>query len=612
MTATNAKLFVRGNTYPVKEDLKKLGFRWDGVEYTWFVFDGPGAQDKLAQGQALVDAAGPKRQWQGAPGAPLAPRSGVTTAPEAINRVSTGSVAGERAVVDLPPGVVWSDEQLAIFNEVKTGTGNVVVKALAGTGKTFTIVYALPLFAGERGCYVVFNTKNKEEAKRKVTDPRCDVRNHNGFGYMFVRQVWPKAKPDDDVEFDRAERVVGKDTAQEVKVAVVKLVGFLKNCYVQPTLEQAVDTAQERSIEAAGFEQPQDGGWDVTKLAKSALKVLELSLEPEADGRISFNDQVWLAVRKNWVRAWFDYLVVDETQDMNAVQLEMVQRAVKPGGRLMIVGDENQCIYAFRGAEMDGMDKMTRELSAKTLTLSVTRRCAKAIVREAQKFVPHYQAHQDAPEGSVESIAEANLPDVVKPGDAILSRANAPLMSLCLRLLKQGTPARIQGRDIGKALAATVRKLRAKTVPDFLRRLEAWANKQRARYKGLKCEESKCEEIRDVRETLEAVADGAASVTEITDRLERLFADSADKPQVVLSSVHKAKGLEWERVYLIRRTFNRKQKPGQWNAVGSGIAQNLRTALPAEREERNIQYVAITRAKKTLVWCEEVRGEGRG
>lgn len=540
--------------------------------------------------------------------APPAPAGVQTTSPGPEN--STGAPPARPTEAVRPQAdpealakITFSDEQLAVFEEVRTGDGNIVVEALAGTGKTFTVVHALPLFRGERGAYVVFNAKNRAEAKQKVTDPRVDVHSHNSFGFMFVRQVWPDARPagrDEDIEFERAERAVGEDTAQEVKVAVCRLVRFLKNTFVEPTQAQAEETARERDIEAAGFEDEANGGWNAAKLAKAALRVLELSLEQEPDGRISFDDQVWLAVRKGWVRAWYDFLVVDETQDMNSVQLEMVRRAVRPGGRVMIVGDQNQCIYAFRGAEMDGMERMTAELKARVLGLTESRRCGQAVAREAQSLVPRFHAHPSNPEGSVGAAAEARLPELARPGDAVISRKNAPLMALCLKLLKQGTPARIQGRDVGKALAAVVRKLRAKSVPDFLRRLEAWAAKQRARCKGLKSEKEKLEEIRDTRETLEAVAEGCSGVGEIAARLERLFSDEGDRPQVVLSSVHKAKGLEWDRVFLIRSTFQApRRQPG---------APDPRQ----EREERNIRYVAITRARRDLVWCEDPRGEGRG
>jgi superfamily I DNA/RNA helicase len=272
-------------------------------------------------------------------------------------------------------------------------------------------------------------------------------------------------------------------------------------------------------------------------------------------------------------------VVVDETQDMNAPQLEMIQRLVRKGGRVVVVGDEFQAIYGFRGAVQDGMRIMRQALAARTLPMTVTRRCGKAIVALAQLTVADYKAADDAPEGEVVACDQVQLLDKVKVGDAILSRINAPLMSVCLQLLKRGTPARIEGKDIGKQLLGIVKKLNAKSVPDFFKRLSRWEDKQLSRLKNAKNNEAKCAAVRDTRETLEAVAEGCASVAEIADRILSLFQDSdkpeGQKPAVVLSSVHKAKGLEWDRTFMLGWTFN-KRKPKRktfttWRSPGRNI-----------------------------------------
>ena len=169
-------------------------------------------------------------------------------------------------------------------------------------------------------------------------------------------------------------------------------------------------------------------------------------------------------------------------------------------------------------------------------------------------------------------------------GDAVLSRMNAPLMSTCLQLLKNGVSARIEGRDIGKQLVGMVRKLRAKSVPDFIRKLYAWGDKQKSRIIAGPKAEAKLSLITDQVETLNAVAEGAASVSDIESRLLSLFQDSDSnaKPAVVLSTVHKAKGLEWDNVFILSGTFRKSRGA----------------------EEANIYYVAVTRTKKVLTFVE--------
>lgn len=163
-------------------------------------------------------------------------------------------------------------------------------------------------------------------------------------------------------------------------------------------------------------------------------------------------------------------------------------------------------------------------------------------------------------------------------------------MTLCLKLLRRGVSARIEGRDIGKTLVAIARKINAKTVPQFIKSIDAWGQRQKARFLKDDAEryESRCDMVNDQVATLVAAAEGARSVKKIESRLLSLFHDSDGyaKPAVVLSSVHKAKGLEWNRVFLLAQTLKRKEQGG---------------------EETNIYYKAVTRAKQELVLVYEDR-----
>jgi superfamily I DNA/RNA helicase len=493
----------------------------------------------------------------------------------------------------------WSAEQVAIFKWFHSGTGSLVVRARAGTGKTTTIKAAFSVAPEEKMLYAVFNKKNQLEAAQAITDPRVEIKTLHSIGFMFIQQVWPQSRPTDDVEVDRVEKIVGEQQPKEVKTQVKKLVAFAKNTLINPTLEEVVDLAEERDIECANFEAPENGGWNRVMLARAALKVMELSKVRDAQGRISFNDMVWLPVAMNWTRAWFDLVVVDEAQDMNLPQLTMAKAACKHGGRVCVVGDDRQAIYGFRGAVSDGMDMMRRTLNAAELGLTITYRCPKNVVALAVKIVPDYRAADTAPEGTVLTCEATAINTQVAVGDAILSRSNAPLMPLCLSLLRKGIPARIEGRDIGKALLEIVDRLNARSVPDFLRKVEHWAEKQTNRFMDTKHFEEKAEQIQDQAETLKALAEGASSVTEISTRLTTLFADTEanSKPTVTLSTTHKAKGLEWSKVFILTKTYN-KRRP--INAA----PQSPEAAAQEAKEQANIYYVAITRAKMTLVLAD--------
>lgn len=535
-----------------------------------------------------------------------APEKGSPAATDSVFQ-ATESIFGKRTksatsmeaqpTPGLPVGVVLSTEQMAIHNWMESGEGNLLVQARAGTGKTFTITYGIAKAKEQDILYLVYGKKNEVEAKQKILDPRVTIRTHNAFGFRCCKSVWRDCKPDDAVERDRVESVC-KNIPDEAATSVLQLVAFAKNLFIGvPSVPELIITANERGIFCGLQTQDGDDEFPVARLAQIAQATMEAAKVKDPANRISFNDQVWLAVTMGWVRPSADLIFVDETQDMNLPQLVMVQRAVRKGGRICVVGDDRQCIYTFRGAHPDGMEMMRKALNARVLGLTVTRRCPKCVVRKVNHIVPDYQAADDAPEGEEKFVNEAELLESLQVGDAVLSRANAPLMGLCLALLRKGTPARIEGRDIGKRLVSIVRRFKAKSVPDFLRRVDAWVEKQRKRLDFGKNGKVRMAGIMDEAETLQAVAEGCANVFEIEQRITSLFQNSDDegvKPAVVLSSTHKAKGLEWERTAILTWTFNKR-----WKNQSSAQV----------REEQNLWYVALTRTKFSITYVSE---GGRG
>lgn len=464
----------------------------------------------------------------------------------------------------------WSLEQSAIFDYFRDGKGNAIVTARAGTGKTTTIKEAFQFAPEARILYAVFNKRNQKEAQEKISDNRVDVRTLHSLGFAFIKRVWPSAKPDIQVEIDRAVAVSpALSSDHEMRGLILKLVGFAKNCTTNTTQADLARLADQLDLQFDGI----DG-------VGIAMRILEASKVKDAQHRISFDDMVWLPVVMGWVRPWYDLVCIDEAQDMSLPQLTMARSACKPGGRVVVVGDDRQAIYAFRGAVQNGMSMMRVTLRAKSFGLTVTYRCPKKVVELAAKYVPDYKAAPEAPDGIVEVCSTNFMRDQAKVGDAILSRLNAPLMPVALALLRKNVPARIEGRDIGSQLISVLRSMRAKDVPQLLQKLRAWGDKQTKRLTGSKNADKKIEQINDIVETLSAISQDAKGVMEIEVKLRSLFDDTetASKPAVVLSSVHKAKGLEWSRVFLLSETF-RANKGG---------------------EEENIYYVALTRSKSHL------------
>jgi superfamily I DNA/RNA helicase len=481
----------------------------------------------------------------------------------------------------------WSSQQTAIFNFFAKGKGNLVVRARAGTGKTTTIIEALSHATHEdRILLAAFNKRIAVELTSRISAENAEAKTLHALGFGFIRAKWRNITVDADVDYDRARDACGNNAPDDVVVAVQKLASLLKSC---APLTSDLETVKDLGEEFDLLVEDEEEGWDETMVCERAMLARDMAKVQDAKGRISFDDMVYIPVACDMVRRTYSMVVVDEAQDMNASQLLLAQGACKKSGRVVVVGDDCQAIYGFRGADADGIDRLKVELQAKELGLTVTYRCAQRVVEVARILVPDFSAADTNPLGTVDSIGMDKIFDQAQPGDFVLSRKNAPLMGLCLGFLKRGIAARIEGRDVAAGLRAIVNSFRAKSVPAFIERVEGWHKKQAARAQKISREstrENKLAEVKDKAEMLVALAEGCASVPEILTRVNTLFGDSesgeVEKKFVVCSSVHRAKGLEADRVFVLVHTLSEKG-----------------------REEKNISYVAYTRAKSHLTMVQK-------
>lgn len=95
--------------------------------------------------------------------------------------------------------------------------------------------------------------------------------------------------------------------------------------------------------------------------------------------------------REDILNAWrrkFQYILVDEFQDINHLQYDIVKLLAKPLNNLFIVGDDDQSIYHFRGARPEIMQQFTRDFpGAKQVLLNVNYRCSSKILATAMRLI---------------------------------------------------------------------------------------------------------------------------------------------------------------------------------------------------------------------------------
>lgn len=492
---------------------------------------------------------------------------------------------------------IWSTKQNAIFAWFAAHAAgvvrNLVVRARAGTGKTTTICEALKhIHSGLSVLVCAFGKDIQLELANRLTGLPVDVRTIHSLGLSIVKLFWPSVKVSygPEREQDLAERACGSQAPDAIKKLVAKL--CTKGRLTTPHAMVADDLVNV----AIEFECAPEAQWDamgfgLDYVCRKALEAMMLaaSEKPVRTG-IDGADMIFLPVRNGWLRKTYDIGLVDEGQDMNACQLEIAQGLCRS---LVVVGDDRQAIYGFAGADSGSLDRLKREMNADELPLNTTYRCGKAIVALAAAIVPDFEAGASNGEGVIREIVTEKLTIEAGPSDFILSRVNAPLVGIAMRLLRSGKRTRIAGRDIGQGLIALVRKLKGRSVPDFLAKVATWEAREVSRLlpalakatNGRKHTiEQKIEGINDKAAMLISLADGARGIDEVEDRIEGLFTDDGlgDKGLIICSSVHKAKGKEANRVFILRDTLRSNTD-----------------------EERNIAYVAITRAKHELVWVSD-------
>lgn len=469
---------------------------------------------------------------------------------------------------------VWSGYQTAVFEDFATGKGHTVIQAVAGSGKTTTVIEALKhLPTGKRTVMLAFNKSTAEELKRRVP-AGVDAKTSHGLGYGAVLWAWQslvgKVNVDDKREMKISRQISPKwDMADHS--AVCKLVSFAK-AWATHSETNLVKLAREYDVRSSAVSQ--------TELVAKAHEIMLRSQQPSET--ISFDDMVYLPVALGLKPRQYDVVVVDETQDLNRAQVELALMACRRGGRIIAVGDSSQAIYGFRGADSRSMTNLVTRLKAKTLPLSVTYRCPKAVVEIAQEVVPHLEAAPDAEQGEVvEEVTAKHMVEHWTPGDFVISRTNAPLVRLCLRALRDGVPAFVLGRDVGAGVRALVEKYHGQSVSGLLAFTQQWLDEESARLRAMD-KADKIDAAQDRVDTVAALADGCGTVAELLGRIDSLFSDDKHARRLMFSSIHRIKGAETERVWLLERTLRRG----------------------ANQEEDNLFYVAVTRARQTLQMVE--------
>ena len=549
----------------------------------------------------------------------------------------------------LPLSTTLTEQQQACVQWARNPVGHLIIEAVAGSGKTYTIMQMIIMIVNilhENGvkpqkliALMAFNAKVRDELKHRVNQlglsAWVEVNTVHGFGFAAYKKAHGPTAPNNFKLSDilapwlkqhRLNWELSKPITTAVSIAKDSGMGiFFPN-----------NTAEWRRLIAY-----HDLSWNEEKLPLNLFLTLASDLFHKSlldTSKIDFSDMIYMPLKNNLPFPQFDFVFIDEAQDTNATRREVARRMLKqfkpddtfaeqdgdpprlhreaweplkPIGHLIAVGDRHQAIYGFTGADNDALDLIKKEFSASELPLSTCFRCAKSIISHAQKLVSHIQPRCGAITGEVIlSMPEYNFHENLfahgtehsYQTSAILCRKNAPLISLAFQLVNKRIPCRIEGKDIGQELIKLCKKLttskailssgvasspRQTTDKKFLlSALNTHLREQSAKLPAYKLD-ILSDKISAITSVLQLPH--ITSLTLFYQTLEQLFSDydPNSPPKLTLSSIHKSKGLEWPTVYLLGRNA--------W------MPSPFATQPWMQEQETNLTYVAITRAMEKLI-----------
>lgn len=458
----------------------------------------------------------------------------------------------QQAILDLPP------------------TGTIKVAAGAGCGKTSTLVQYGRRWPA-RGLYLAFNRAIADEAGRRFP-PIIQTRTAHSFAHRALDvgrrpgELVPRYRHEHLRAFDAVIHPVPGMSDGQVRAAILRTIDAF--------LIDAGTKIRAEHCDLASASQ----GMAVRKMAREIVRTL-LKFEKH---ELPITHDTYLKAFELWhrIEGPFEYLLLDEAQDLNPVLISIAKKAALP---TVVVGDAYQSIYRFRGA-VDAMNAFP----AAELPLTQSWRFGPAVAALANRILRHSSTPprhplRGNPERETEILRYAGKLQP-RPGTAILARTNARLFESLAAIERPfhliGGIADLQ-RQLSSAHALRHRRHHQVADPGVAR-FSSWALFERAADRG-------DGEARRLRDIVERHADRLPDILARLGTLHR--AHEADAPLIV-STAHKAKGREFETVIVL----------DDFEDPADLVARRHKdlTKTVETDQQINLLYVACTRATHRL------------
>lgn len=225
-----------------------------------------------------------------------------------------------------------SSYQQAIYDFIQNEEGNLIVKADAGSGKTYTIKTALKYIPPTKSTiFVAFNKAIAVELQKEIPNYVQAMTLHS-LSLKAINGSFGKTKVDKKKLFKVIISLINED--EKVYISpILKMVGLLKNNLLEPTIKNIDILAYHHSLELP---------INISRYTQLVEKAYHKSIDSEES--IDFDDMICFPYLFNLTfTKKYDFIFVDEAQDLNNAQVDLILRAIKPNGRIIAVGDTAQC-----------------------------------------------------------------------------------------------------------------------------------------------------------------------------------------------------------------------------------------------------------------------------
>lgn len=539
-----------------------------------------------------------------------------------------------------------SKYQQAILDYFLNEKGNMLINALAGTGKSSTICM-LTEHATTSDVYLAFNSSIAAEFKTKIKNPKTKVYTLHALAYSIMNYNIQNDNKNTKEDTATTTKGFGKTRTAEPTSATLdnlkpyKIIEplidqqcgkysdwnyrtWLKNNYVslynltRSTMTSVNDSeAITELIDTHGiFNSPEEDYMkpDIYSIVSNLSLLNSRSIEQfESNKTIDFADMLYITYHKLKDKKWevpyyhlYTNVYLDEAQDNSKLQLSFLPFIKRKNGRIIVVMDKNQAIYMFNGGDAKAFAIIPKMFAPmKQFDLPVCYRCPVShLQRVNQKFNIPILPRDGAPTGFIKTIQKSDISVYAKAGDLVISRKNKWLSPVVLDLARHGIPVYIEDSDFVKNIhqiikaskCSSVRTLDSHLINKKKKYEEKVAKmKQKIAEKGVNADKEVAEEI-DLSNSrmdnieflitlVKSYPNPTADIGRFDTYIDKILNTTPSPACVRISSVHKAKGLEAQNVFVLNEgkvCFDNRNSPEQ------------------NQQEKNLSYISITRAKEGL------------